>query len=231
MDFLLFYDVSDDYLERRGEFRESHLDYAWRAHLAGTLQMGGALADPADQAVLFFRAESAAVVEEFAQGDPYVTGGLVKEWRVRVWKTTVGTESADPLRPDGFPPFVTSVAPVLLVRNVVEAAKFWEEKLGFAAELFNEPPTFGMVRRGGATVMLAQVPHGAAITPNWKIAGKTNNAYIWVDDARAMYAEVQKKGAPIDFTLYDTPWGTREFGVQDLEGHDIAFGQVLRKRG
>jgi uncharacterized glyoxalase superfamily protein PhnB len=30
-------------------------------------------------------------------------------------------------------------------------------------------------------------------------------------------------GAPIDYTIYDTPWGFREFGVQDPDGHDIAF--------
>ena len=53
------------------------------------------------------------------------------------------------------------------------------------------------------------------------------NAYIRVDDADAIYAEVQERGARIDYTIYDAPHGFREFGVQDPDGHDIAFGQPL----
>ena len=77
--------------------------------------------------------------------------------------------------------------------------------------------------------MLAQAGRGAKLIPNWKIVDKTWNVYFWVDDADALYHEVQKRGAIIDYTIYTTPWGTREFGVQDLDDHDIAFGQVLSK--
>jgi uncharacterized protein YciI len=88
--FLLFYDVSADYLERRAQFREAHLRKAWASHAAGALQLGGALADPADGAVLLFKASSADVAEEFAKSDPYVVNGLVTRWRVREWVTVVG---------------------------------------------------------------------------------------------------------------------------------------------
>jgi uncharacterized glyoxalase superfamily protein PhnB len=53
------------------------------------------------------------------------------------------------------------------------------------------------------------------------------NAYIRVDDVDAIYAEVQERGAGIDYTIDDTPHGFREFGVQDPDGHDIAFGQRI----
>ena len=33
--FLLFYDVAEDYLARRAEFREAHLAKAWQAHARG----------------------------------------------------------------------------------------------------------------------------------------------------------------------------------------------------
>jgi predicted enzyme related to lactoylglutathione lyase len=51
--------------------------------------------------------------------------------------------------------------------------------------------------------------------------------YIRVDDADAMYAQVQARGAGIDYTIYESPRGFREFGVQDPDGHDIAFGQRI----
>ena len=90
MHYLLFYDVVDDYLERRAKFREQHLKYATQAHERGELVLAGALAEPADSAVLVFRGTSPVVAEAFAQGDPYVTNGLIKSWRVRKWMTVIG---------------------------------------------------------------------------------------------------------------------------------------------
>ena len=54
MHYLLIYDVSSDYLERRGEFRDAHLTLAWQSVERGELILGGALADPVDSAVLLF---------------------------------------------------------------------------------------------------------------------------------------------------------------------------------
>jgi uncharacterized protein len=91
MYWLLFYDVVDDYGERRGEFRDDHLARARASVDRGELLLGGALADPVDGAVLLFTAEDRSVVEEFARADPYVRNGIVKEWRVRPWTVVVGT--------------------------------------------------------------------------------------------------------------------------------------------
>lgn len=96
--YLLFYDVGDDYMEHRAAHRDAHLALAWAAHERGELILGGALADPPDRAVLFFRGESPAVAEAFARKDPYVTSGLVKRWHVREWTTVVGRDAATPVR-------------------------------------------------------------------------------------------------------------------------------------
>ncbi len=90
MHFILFYDVVDDYVERRGQFREAHLAYARAAVERGELVLGGALLDPSDMAIILFRGESPDVAEAFAKSDPYVANGLVKSWRVRKWNTVVG---------------------------------------------------------------------------------------------------------------------------------------------
>lgn len=97
--FLLFYDVSDDYMERRGEFRDAHLGKAWAAHSRGELVLGGALNDPTDTAILMFRGETSEAAETFAKTDPYVLNGLVKQWRVRQWTTVVGEWAATPVQP------------------------------------------------------------------------------------------------------------------------------------
>lgn len=99
MHYLLFYDVVDDYVQRRAAFRDAHLALAWQAQARGELVIGGALADPVDGAVLVFSGDSPAVAEAFAAADPYVRNGLVTKWRVRTWATVVGDQAAVPTRP------------------------------------------------------------------------------------------------------------------------------------
>jgi hypothetical protein len=94
MHYLLFYDVVPEYLERRAAFRDAHLAAARAAVARGELVLGGALADPADGAVLLFRGDSPEVAERFAAADPYVANGLVTRWRVREWTTVVGADAA-----------------------------------------------------------------------------------------------------------------------------------------
>lgn len=123
------------------------------------------------------------------------------------------------------------VAPVLLVRDVEASVAFWRDRVGFETDaIHGDPPSFAMPTRDGVILMLVQVPAGAGVPlPNWRVVANVNQAYVWVDDVDALYEELGAREAPIDFTIYDTPWGTREFGIQDLDGHDIAFGQVASR--
>ncbi|CAG4892494.1 YciI-like protein [Paraburkholderia saeva] len=98
MHYLLMYDVSAEYLQRRGEYRAEHLKYAWAAVERGELLLAGALAEPVDGAILLFEADSADVPEAFAASDPYVRAGLVTHWRVRAWTTVVGEHASSPVR-------------------------------------------------------------------------------------------------------------------------------------
>ena len=93
MHYLLMYDVTDDYVERRAGFRAAHLDLAKQAVERGELMLGGALAEPVDTAILLFRGSSPAAAEAFAMADPYVLNGLVKQWRVRPWTTVIGKDA------------------------------------------------------------------------------------------------------------------------------------------
>jgi hypothetical protein len=103
MHYLLFYELGDDYLSRRGEFRNEHLDLAWQASARGELVLGGALANPVDWAVVLFKGESPEVAERFAKADPYVTNGIVKRWYVREWTTVAGEDATTPVRPNAEP--------------------------------------------------------------------------------------------------------------------------------
>lgn len=90
MYYVLLYDYVEDVLERRAPLREEHLNLAREAHERGELLYGGALADPVDQAMLVFRVADPATIESFVAADPYVTGGIVKQWRIRPWNVVIG---------------------------------------------------------------------------------------------------------------------------------------------
>lgn len=88
--YALLYRTVDNYVNLRAPFRAAHLALAEAAQQRGELLLGGAFREPADGALLVFRAESAAVVEQFVAADPYVQNGLVTQWEIRPWTVVIG---------------------------------------------------------------------------------------------------------------------------------------------
>ena len=123
---------------------------------------------------------------------------------------------------------ITGSAPVLLVKDVLAAAAYYRDKLGFNDQtLYGTPVNFAILRRDTLAIMLGQAEDDAPIVPNWQRSHGLWNVYFWVDDVDAIYAEFQARGATIDYTLGVKAYGVKEFGVQDVDGYDIAFGQIL----
>ena len=82
---ILFYDYVADVVERRAPHREAHLARIAEAVADGRIVMAGALGDPPTGAAIVFADVPVAVIEAFADGDPYVSAGLVTERRVVPW--------------------------------------------------------------------------------------------------------------------------------------------------
>ena len=110
---------------------------------------------------------------------------------------------------------VTGISPVLLVSDLERSVAYYSDRLGFDCEVHGDPPNFAAATRDNATVLLALTDEPERIVPHWQIVENMWNAYIRVDDVDGLYAEIQERGAPIDYTIYDAPHGFREFGVQD----------------
>jgi uncharacterized protein YciI len=88
----LFYDVVDDFVERRAPYRDAHLRLAQEAHGRGEILLAGALGMPPNRALIIFRANDASVADAFARADPYVVNGLVIRWEVQPWAVVIGNE-------------------------------------------------------------------------------------------------------------------------------------------
>jgi predicted lactoylglutathione lyase len=60
-----------------------------------------------------------------------------------------------------------SIAPYLIVDDVIATANYYRDKLGFGYERFwGDPPRFCMVRRNGVVIMLAQLERSGVMRPN-----------------------------------------------------------------
>jgi uncharacterized glyoxalase superfamily protein PhnB len=127
-------------------------------------------------------------------------------------------------------PRLIGCAPVLLVTNLVASAQHYRDKMGFTfGQLWGEPPSFTILRRDGFSLMIKQADDPADVRPHWKVSPGIWNVYFYVTDADALYEEFLRTGAKIDYPLCDQPYGCREFGVQDIDGYDIGFGQDMAR--
>jgi hypothetical protein len=65
-------------------------------------------------------------------------------------------------------------------------------------------------------------------TPNSdKYADELLDAYIFIEDADALYAEYAARDVEFTRGLANMPWHSREFVVKDCEGRLLAFGANL----
>lgn len=117
-----------------------------------------------------------------------------------------------------------SATPVLFVRDVVRAAAFYRDRLGFAIDfLHGEPPFYGSVSRDGARLHLRFV-HAPVFDPAARDREESlAMAFIPVDDIHAAFAEFEQRGAEFAQRLTKQPWGGTDFHVRDPEGNTVAF--------
>jgi uncharacterized glyoxalase superfamily protein PhnB len=122
---------------------------------------------------------------------------------------------------------IYGVAPTFFVADVVRAAAYYDEKLGFkSAMLWGKPPVFAIPTREEMRIMLSQ-QYPARIHPNGAHEGSMD-AYFWVRDADALHAEFGANGADILFAPRDeTAYGQREFAVRDPDGHVLIFAHSI----
>ena len=122
------------------------------------------------------------------------------------------------------------IAPYLVVDDVIATANYYRDQLGFQFERFwNEPPSFCMVHRSGVVIMLAQLEQTGVMRPNRMVdpEGGAWDAYIWIDDADALSAELKSKGVKITRGVCDQVYGCRDFDIEDCNGYRLCFGQVI----
>ena len=127
-------------------------------------------------------------------------------------------------------PEISSIAPFFIVNDCKAALSFYRDRLGF--EIIFEGPApddifFGIVRRGGAMIMLKDV--GVEPLPNYKRDVKKGiarwDAYLYVPDPDALAAEFTSREVEFSEPLKDTHDGLRGFELKDADGYVLFFGR------
>lgn len=117
-----------------------------------------------------------------------------------------------------------AVHPVLMVRDVVAAIRFYE-LLGFTTT-FRDSATetrYAGIRRDDVELHLQW--HDAR---EWTFPVDRPTYRFVVLDVDTLHAEFAALAQPLHYTSpRDTPWGTREFHVLDLDGNGLQFYRDL----
>lgn len=116
--------------------------------------------------------------------------------------------------------------PILRVHNARASTRYFLEVLGFRKD-WEDPPEPGeallvSVSRDGVTFYLSERREDGPT------GGRAN---VHVDDARALFEELDHHGARMMSPLDVQSDGSIEFVVQDLDGNVIRFDQIVTPNG
>ena len=125
---------------------------------------------------------------------------------------------------------ISGISPFFIVSNVPSALAFYRDRLGFEITFEGPEPDdifFGIVRRGGAQILLKDV--GVAPVPNYTRDIKKGiarwDAFVSVPDPDALAAEFVSRNVEFFQPLRDTHDGLRGFEIKDVDGYLLFFGR------
>jgi len=120
--------------------------------------------------------------------------------------------------------FFQSIAPQFVVPDVVKAAEYYRDVLGFTIDgYFLDPPVFAIVRRDGAEFHFGKSDSPEPFT-NSVVRRDGLDAYVRIDDCDLLAQELKGRGATILQGPIDREYACREIVVRDCFGFRIAFG-------
>ena len=118
---------------------------------------------------------------------------------------------------------IRHIAPQFFTTQMSATLAYYKDSLGFdCVGTWQDPPVYAIVARDNHRIHFRLA---AAPTPNPdKYADELLDAYLFVENADALYAEYQRRHVEFTRPLGDTPWRSREFVVKDCDGRLLAFG-------
>jgi len=121
---------------------------------------------------------------------------------------------------------IRQIAPLFFTLDIPGTLAYYDAKLGFKClGTWQDPPVYAIVARDQQVIHFRCAAPPIA-NPN-KYADELLDAYLFVEDADALYAEYEARGVEFMRGLANMPWNSREFVVKDCNGRLLAFGANL----
>ena len=118
---------------------------------------------------------------------------------------------------------IRQIAPVFFTLDIPRTVAYYEANLGFKClSTWQNPPVYAIVARDQCTIHFRCAEPPSA-NPD-KYADELLDAYLFVEDADALYAEYAARGVEFTRDLANMPWHSREFVIKDCDGRLLAFG-------
>lgn len=123
---------------------------------------------------------------------------------------------------------IRQIAPQFFTTDLRTTLAYYKDKLGFdCLGTWHDPPVYAIVARDQHRIHF-RCAEAARPNPD-KYDDELLDAYLFIDDADALYAEYAGRGVDFTRALGDTPWDSREFVVKDCDGRLLAFGADLQR--
>jgi catechol 2,3-dioxygenase-like lactoylglutathione lyase family enzyme len=115
-----------------------------------------------------------------------------------------------------------SVAPQLVVADVVATSEYYRDVLGFDHLCyFGEPPVYAIVRRDGVEIHFGKAENNGV--SNATVRSGSFDLYIWVSDIDAIFDELTAAGADIVEGPVKRVYESTEVVVRDRNGYVLVF--------
>ena len=125
---------------------------------------------------------------------------------------------------------LAEIAPFFIVKNLAASIDFYNQKLGFETDLLipEDDPFFAIVSRDNVRILLKHIAEDIHPVPNHtRHEWARWDAFIWVSEPDALFAEFQSRGLEFHEPLADTDDGLRAFELKDYDGYVLCFGKPL----
>jgi uncharacterized glyoxalase superfamily protein PhnB len=121
---------------------------------------------------------------------------------------------------------IRQIVPLFFTLDIPATLAYYESKLGFkCVGTWQDPPVYAIIARD------QQVIHFRCAAPPTanpdKYSDELLDAYVFVEDADALYAEYSARGVEFAREIGNMPWNSREFVVKDCDGRLLVFGANL----
>ena len=121
---------------------------------------------------------------------------------------------------------VRQIVPLFFTTDIPGTIAYYQEKLGFELlGAWQDPPVYAIMARDRQSIHF-RCAGPPTPNPN-KYTDELLDAYLFVEDADALYAEYAAQGVEFIRGVANMPWQSREFVVKDCDGRLLAFGANL----